>query len=58
MTAPKLGVVIVGRLPNGKVEGIHLETPEGATTSITRAAQTGRYTEILAATVFQRIKSE
>lgn len=53
-----LGVVIVGKLPNGRVEGMHLESSEGAIVRIQSAVDTGRYVEVLAATVFERRRVE
>lgn len=56
--ATGLGVLVVGLMPNGRVEGIHLATPEGSQAAITRAGQTGRYREVMAANVFQRVRCE
>lgn len=52
--APRLGIIIVGKLPNGRVEGLDLPDGESAEARIRSAADTGRYVEIIAATVFQR----
>lgn len=54
----ELGVCILGRLPNGRLEGVHLDTPDDWQGRITAARDTGRYTEIFAAKVFQRVRVE